>query len=269
MTKRSFLLLFAAIAILSGGLFTLRGTWSKARTPRRKLPTGIRITNDVPASPKDESGRTVYSSHIIAVLVAAVIFGAGAYLGLGSSESVDARLDAEITASPTPTVTVAPAPAPYEPSLLDDIHATVPRANPADLKFAVEAAIDAPTAVDAVEAPEDAAEPAAAPEPEPEPAAAPRVLPTDGFEAIICAKAWPCSEAIAVASCESGLDMSGRLDGNWATNGNNYGLFQINSVHAYLWPDFYTDWMDPVKNTDWAYELWLTSGWRPWQCQPY
>ena len=79
---------------------------------------------------------------------------------------------------------------------------------------------------------------------------------------------WPCDQAIAVASCESGTDRYGRLDGNWATNGNNYGLFQINGIHADLWPDFYTSWMDPVKNTEWAFELWSVSGWRPWSCRP-
>ena len=93
-------------------------------------------------------------------------------------------------------------------------------------------------------------------------------LPTDGFEAIICSKAWPCAEAVAVARCESGLDRHGRLDGNWATNGRNFGLFQINSVHADKWPGFYQDWMDPVKNTEWAFEIWSKSGWGPWECQP-
>jgi hypothetical protein len=92
--------------------------------------------------------------------------------------------------------------------------------------------------------------------------------PTDGFEAIVCSKPWPCAEAIKVASCESGLDRRGRLDGNWARNGNNYGLFQINSVHADRWPTFYQDWMDPVRNTEWAFEIWLTSGWGPWECNP-
>ena len=99
-------------------------------------------------------------------------------------------------------------------------------------------------------------------------AAAATPVPPDGFEGIICSKPWPCGEAIAVASCESGTDRNGRLDGNWATNGNNYGLFQINGIHADLWPDFYTAWMDPVKNTEWAYEIWSASGWRPWSCQP-
>jgi hypothetical protein len=86
---------------------------------------------------------------------------------------------------------------------------------------------------------------------------------------MICAMPWPCAEAIAVASCESGRDMNGLLDGNWATNGNNFGLFQINSVHASKWPDFYDNWMDPTRNIQFAFEIWSDSGWYPWHCQPY
>jgi len=115
-----------------------------------------------------------------------------------------------------------------------------------------------------------------APQPTPEPvaaavavlAAAATPVPLDGFEGIICSKPWPCDQAIAVVSCESGTERNGRLDGNWATNGNNFGLFQINGIHADLWPDFYTSWMDPGKNTEWAFEIWSASGWRPWSCQP-
>jgi Lysozyme like domain len=111
-----------------------------------------------------------------------------------------------------------------------------------------------------------------APQPTHEPvavlAAAATPVPPDGLEGIVCSKPWPCDQAIAVASCESGLDRNGRLDGNWATNGNNYGLFQINGIHADLWPDFDASWMDPVKNTEWAFEIWSANGWRPWSCQP-
>jgi hypothetical protein len=61
--------------------------------------------------------------------------------------------------------------------------------------------------------------------------------------------------------------MQGRLDGNWATNGANFGLFQINAVHAHRWADFYEAWMDPAKNAQWAYEIWSQSGWYPWDCR--
>ena len=47
----------------------------------------------------------------------------------------------------------------------------------------------------------------------------------------ICSLPWPCAEALAVARCESTL----RPD---ATNGDQYGLFQIGALHAWRWPDF-------------------------------
>jgi hypothetical protein len=96
------------------------------------------------------------------------------------------------------------------------------------------------------------------------------VPPADGLEAIVCSFPWPCEEAIAVAACESGVDANGRLDGNWAHSSTGYGLFQINAVHAWRWPDFWEAWMDPYKNTAWAYEIWLDwGGWSAWTCQPY
>jgi hypothetical protein len=61
--------------------------------------------------------------------------------------------------------------------------------------------------------------------------------------------------------------MSGRLDGSWATNGNHYGIFQISYIHAYRWSDFYDSWMDPVKNAQWAYEIYTQQGWYPWSCR--
>jgi hypothetical protein len=95
-------------------------------------------------------------------------------------------------------------------------------------------------------------------------------MPADGFEGIICALPWPCHEAIAVAACESGRGLDGRLDGNWAIGaGSNYGLFQINQIHAPRWPDFWTAWMDPYKNAQWAFEIWSSSGWGPWGCKPW
>jgi hypothetical protein len=54
-----------------------------------------------------------------------------------------------------------------------------------------------------------------------------------------------------------------------ATNGTSYGLFQINEIHAARFPDFWTHWMDPVTNTEWAYSIWSAQGWYPWSCLPY
>jgi Lysozyme like domain len=104
----------------------------------------------------------------------------------------------------------------------------------------------------------------------PQPTAAPaEPIHASGFEAIVCSEPWPCGEAIAVAACESGTDANGRLDGNWATNGGNYGLYQINAIHAGNWPDFWENWMNPERNAEWAFELWSHEGWAPWgACAP-
>jgi len=68
---------------------------------------------------------------------------------------------------------------------------------------------------------------------------------------------------LAVARCESTL----RPDAvSWT--GESFGLFQISSIHAYRFAGFWERWSDPEVNTDWAWELWRESGWRPWSCQP-
>jgi len=110
--------------------------------------------------------------------------------------------------------------------------------------------------------------PAPAQTPAPSPAPVPAQLPPDGLEALVCSYPWPCEEALAVARCESGVDRSGRLDGAFARSGSNYGLFQINAIHAWRWAGFWTSWMDPAQNAQWAFELWSEQGWRPWACRP-
>ena len=138
-----------------------------------------------------------------------------------------------------------------------------------DAAAAADAAVAAAVQVPAPNpAPTPVPTPAPTPAPPPQPPPPPAPLPTDGFEATVCALPWPCEEAIAVAACESGRGLNGRLDGNWATNGSNYGLFQINAIHAWRWADFHEAWMDPVKNSQWAYEIWASSGWGPWACRP-
>jgi hypothetical protein len=95
-------------------------------------------------------------------------------------------------------------------------------------------------------------------------------VPTDGLEALVCSYSWPCQEALAVARCESGVDSAGRLDGIFAASSrSSYGLFQINSVHARRFPEFWESWMDPAKNTAWAFQIWSEQGWRPWSCRPH
>ncbi len=83
------------------------------------------------------------------------------------------------------------------------------------------------------------------------------------IEGLVCTYGWPCEQALRVMWCESGGKpyAIGR--------GANYGLFQINQVHAPRIPDFSTAWMDPAKNIEWAYALWARQGWKPWACKPY
>jgi hypothetical protein len=80
---------------------------------------------------------------------------------------------------------------------------------------------------------------------------------------MVCSYSWDCVTALNVMWCESG----GRP--NAIGGGANYGLFQINGVHARKYPNFWETWMDPATNISWAYSIWSASGWRPWGCAPY
>lgn len=88
------------------------------------------------------------------------------------------------------------------------------------------------------------------------------MLPSEEAQKLICSYSWPCDEALRVKWCESRQ--------RWDTigAGANYGGFQINSIHARRFPSFWDSWMDPVKNTAWAFELWAEQGWKPWGCRP-
>jgi hypothetical protein len=256
MIRYFFVLLLAGFAICGGSL-ALVGINLRNR-PR---PKGIGYWIRRPLahiSARREAARVSAAPRLAALLAAAAILGTASFFGLGGTAS-QASVPPVASATPAPRVDAS---ALAYTSIHDETRAMIARS-----------VISAPVAS---AAPTPARTVAPTPAPTPAPAAAPVAVagaaatpaPADGLEAIICSKAWPCGEAIAVASCESGTGDNGRLDGNWATNGNNYGLFQINGIHADLWPDFYTAWMDPVKNTEWAFEIWSASGWRPWSCQP-
>ena len=199
---------------------------------------------------------------VAGLVIVALALTLGAYLGLGKGSHIETAAAFE----PIPNLAaVSGADASFQ-----DLYSF--RTTPSDARLAPPAA---PTTAP-VPTPVVAGEVASPPPPPPTPQAtptpppvvrAPVAIPADGIEAIICALPWPCEQAIAVAACESGRNMAGRLDGNYATNGNNYGLFQINGVHASRWPDFYQDWMDPAKNAQWAYEIWAQQGWYPWDCR--
>ncbi len=84
------------------------------------------------------------------------------------------------------------------------------------------------------------------------------VPPRGSIEALICDWAWPCSEALAVAWCES------RYDPAAENPSGAKGLWQFMPVHNWrLGPGetFY----DPVVATRIAYEVWSEQGWTPWR----
>jgi hypothetical protein len=60
--------------------------------------------------------------------------------------------------------------------------------------------------------------------------------------------------------CESG----GRP--NAIGGGSNYGLFQLNAIHARTMTGFWENWMVPEWNVAHAYGLYTARGWRPWAC---
>ncbi|MEK7248087.1 MAG: hypothetical protein AAB092_06395 [Chloroflexota bacterium] len=266
MAKRLFFLLIATLA-LGGGAYALRGKKTEKR-PVAAITTNIpALKLDVPTvemspdhrEPVAFSPATILTSRIALLIVVGVVLCTGAYLGLGKGSqtaraavTVQDEIPAGVSLDARAELTTKKLAAP-EANIRSgrNINLTPPAAPTP--------AAPAPTPVVAaeVETPAPVAQPAATPAP----------LPADGIEAIICALPWPCQQAINVAACESGRDMSGRLDGAWATNGNHYGLFQISWIHASKWADFYDAWMDPAKNAQWAYEIYVQQGWYPWACR--
>jgi hypothetical protein len=81
-----------------------------------------------------------------------------------------------------------------------------------------------------------------------------------GLRNLICSLSWDCETALRIVQCESNWDPA-------ATNGVSWGLWQINAIHAWRWPDFWESWMIPSRNVEYAYELWQESGWRIWDCR--
>lgn len=84
--------------------------------------------------------------------------------------------------------------------------------------------------------------------------------------AIVCAQPWPCSEAVAVAWCESRLGPAA-VD----PEGTSWGLFQL---HADTWRPYFGEerWafvLDAAANVAMAYEIYVQGGgWGPWTCKP-
>jgi hypothetical protein len=90
--------------------------------------------------------------------------------------------------------------------------------------------------------------------------------PSVAQDAITQAFGPVADQAMGVANCESSLDPSAVSGG-----GSNYGLFQINRVHA---SDFeavtgqpWSSVLDPYLNAMYAKHLYDSQGWGPWACR--
>jgi hypothetical protein len=105
------------------------------------------------------------------------------------------------------------------------------------------------------------------PPPPPPPEPKPPTRPTQGgssVEQLICAQAWDCGTALAVARCESGLNPAAVSPG-----GANLGLFQVNTVHRGRWEAMgysQADMLTAGPNIAVARSLWAEQGWGPWSC---
>ena len=73
------------------------------------------------------------------------------------------------------------------------------------------------------------------------------------------------SKAVAVATCESGLNPNAISPG-----GGNWGLFQINTVHSSMVRSMGYSWdqiLDPYVNSKVARRIYNDAGgWGPWAC---
>jgi hypothetical protein len=177
----------------------------------------------------------------------------GVVRALSTADAVAARL------SPAPGAEVAvTAPAPDEVVPVSAVPAT-----PAP---AVSATVSAAPPRPVPEAPPAEPEPPApAPEPEPEPE--PVAAPSGSAEEAIAAY-FPdvYDEAVAVASCESGMN-----PGAVSRSGKYHGLFQISTIHrgrvesmGYSWDQILDAWVNSAV----ARAIYDEQGWGPWGCKP-
>jgi len=86
--------------------------------------------------------------------------------------------------------------------------------------------------------------------------------PAQQWEPLVAQYPWPVAEALSVLRCESEGDAAAYRDGN-------YGLFQINSIHAWRVGGDLAALFDPTTNVRVAFEVWRdNAGWGPWACEP-
>jgi hypothetical protein len=82
------------------------------------------------------------------------------------------------------------------------------------------------------------------------------------WEWLVSRYRWPVAEALSVLSCESRGDPA-------AYRAGNYGLFQINSIHAWRVGGKVASLFEPETNVRVAYDVWRdNAGWGPWACKP-
>ena len=88
---------------------------------------------------------------------------------------------------------------------------------------------------------------------------------------IICAPMydWNCSEALAVAWCESS-HIPGAISRPNRNRTVDRGLFQVNDIWKTVFPSRWGAILDAQVNTSMAYEIWQEGNrsWRYWTCQP-
>jgi len=87
------------------------------------------------------------------------------------------------------------------------------------------------------------------------------------LEKLICAKAWNCNIALAIAKAESGLRCDAVGDGHIAFTkdtieyGKSYGVFQIRYLVGRPNP---SQLLNCEFNINYAYGLYQAHGWHPW-----
>jgi soluble lytic murein transglycosylase-like protein len=82
------------------------------------------------------------------------------------------------------------------------------------------------------------------------------------WDRLVARYPWPRAEALSVLLCESRGDPAAYRHGN-------YGLFQINAIHAWRTGGDLAALFDPETNVRVAFDVWRdNAGWRPWACKP-
>jgi soluble lytic murein transglycosylase-like protein len=92
-----------------------------------------------------------------------------------------------------------------------------------------------------------------------QPATAPASLQEpQAYEDLLCGYAdWDCAKAYRVMLCESSGNPRAYAAGN-------YGLMQVNGIHAHRVGGNPAAFYDPATNIEIAHQLWQERGWQPW-----